>query len=363
MRNYLLITVLLVSIQQGYCRTIESLRDSSLENYSIRAVKEALGDEISQVGVVVLQTNTGNIKAMFNISQNDKGCSIEYDVVRNIRSGTRRAVLFLALLEAGCKASDIFYAPSIYRDDVLGSIVIDKRWKCEGYNRCLPLYRAMDYSDTSILLATEAMFDCNTGDLGVSLRHAGAFLGDEDQTESDYLIRERYKNQRWKGTSILGYHDYVTNLQMAVWLSGVANKGKMLYPRLTARDPYQVIYDSFSSPENLDSLRWALRQSVLDGLSVKANSSLIPVSGLSNISADEYTGKHTATFCGYTEARENVPSYTLCVVVRGGKTVNVDIPCSIAKNIIDWIAGNHLNTSKNRNTTTWKRQRLPRGVD
>ena len=305
-------------------------RDTILEKKCCEIIFSSLYYErnITQVSVAISENSTGAIKALLVLTPGSGEWIVNHDVVRDIRPAHDRAILYLCLLQIGAKPSDVFLSPSIYHDTVNGRTIRDRRWDYQGKEG--PLCRLID-SDTGILFACETLFDCNIGTLAVNLRHAGAFLGDEDQTESDNTIYERYRNSRWKGTSVLGYDDYVSNMQMLIWMQGIATRGKMIMPRLSSEQPYKEIYSSFSRKDYIDSLRAALRLSVLHGMAKKANSSFVPVSGLTNISVEESTGEHTATFLGYTD------QYTMCVIVRGGISINGDIPCSIAKNIIDYM--------------------------
>lgn len=309
--------------------TGNGFRDSILEKKCVDVIKSALFYEENAEASVLLCESAGAIKAMVKLTKGNGNWSVKHDIVRNLRPAHYRAILYLCLLQAGECPSDVYFAPSIYHDVISGCTIRDIG-DCQ--KKEMPLFRGMDFSDTCILLACESTFDRNMGDLAVALRHAGAFLGDEDKSENDFTLRNRYKNNKWNGAAILGYHDYMSNAQLVMWMGGIANHGMMIMPRLSSEEPIKVIYDQFSRLECIDSLRAALRQSVIDGMSQNANSSILKVYGLSNVT------EQTATFLGFTEEYEKkFPSYTICVTVKGGKSIDCNLPCIIAKNVFDYI--------------------------
>lgn len=347
MKKITIVSVLLLMATTSIQGQGSTFRDSSLERQCSDLIKKSLYYEPeARATILVCESGTGVIKAL--VSTNNNGASVTNDEVL-IHPPHYRALLFLALLENGASASapDTFYAPTIYRDATCGVV--------KGYSEELPLYRAMDCSDTSMLCACETQFDCNPGALAVNLRHAGAFLGDDDQTESDEIIYERYRLNRWPGSSILGYNDYYSIFQLAIWMGGVANRGKMPSLRLSPQEPYNEVYSSFSSQDNIDCLRAALRQSVIDGMSRKANSTLCSVSGLTNVYVDEENGGHISTFLGFMDETNQLPAHTICVIVKGGRSISGDQPCTIAKEVLEWIIGN--------NKVEWHRSKFPHGVD
>lgn len=350
-----IVTILFILI--GISSHAQSLRDSVLQNVTKQIIMDVINPielEVSFASVVIMETQTGNVKSIINLKRTGWGWDEDDDEKHFIAAGNTRAALYLALLESGASPSETFYTSGVMTDVKAGCIIKDWNWERGGYN--IYLSKAMDQSDIAIIEACEQHFCRSMGTLAFYLSKTGIDLGDKGPEKTYEEFLNTYEHTAWNPMGILGYRDKITPLQMTMWMQGIANDGKMIMPRFNESDSIVTIYEQMAQKKNIDSLKSALREAVLYGWSKKADSEYVPVYGTTNVSIEDGEGQHCSMFSGF------IPNYTITVnIVMSGAKVR-RTPIAIAKGIIDWIVQNKLNMQKEAPTPK-KNRPLPRGVD
>ena len=330
----------------GFGVEAQTLVDSKLEQFARKELLEGIsifGDDVNQVGIVIMEVNSGNVIANISIGQ-------YHGVVKDIPEGNNdaipagisRAVLYLSIVDILGPDFIVETGKGLYVDSISGCTITDMRYNHGGYG-ALTLKKAFDVSDVGIINAVETAFNKNMGQYGPALRKTGILFEDYDDETTSY--QETSSWRPWVPCDIIGYSSPFSLYQQTAWVNMVATRGKLVF-RLNKDDPTTPICE-VKNKAGFDSLASAMFETVEHGTGLKMRSNYVHVAGLTNVSpADglDCRGCFSAAFFPY----EN-PQYTIGVFVnKHDLPAGRKIPSEIAGKIIDYMVENFLHLKDNR---------------
>lgn len=350
-----------------FCASAQSLTDVQLESFAKKTIIEEAnqyGEDFQMGSVVVMEQATGNVKCLVNVSRNDNGdWQVDREYGHYVKSGHHRAVLGLAVLEAGVKLSDIFYTTGTYMDSESMVQLHDTNYRYGGYGR-IQLWKAIDVSNVCMYEAAETAFSKDMASFYINMKKTGISLSDDNPLETEEYIREQFSERPWDVSDVMALRDWTTPLQMCMWVNTIAHNGRMVCPRLDETDEPRIIFEHIGvTDEHIDSLKSALRCAVTEGLSQGVNSLLTTVWGITDVSEPTAEGVKYASFVGF------IPGYSIIVdVAKRGKPTGRIIPSRVARKVIDYIAIEMMDKTIGQATTAtyykpYIRTHLPKGVD
>ncbi len=290
--------------------------DSTLQVKVDSIMQDKMAEKNAHKGqVIVMEVQTGQIKAMVGLERKDSASYIPYEYTGQ-PSGLVRAVSILAALETGkVKLSDVVDT-ELGICDVNGYLLKDHNWYRGGYGK---------------LTIQQALEHCSS--IGTYKAVKTAF-GDNEQAYFDMLVKINYaaelimpKDSVWNDATLafscIGRNQAVTPMQMLTFYNAIANNGTMVQPQ-THETSTVVINPQIASKANIDSMRIALQSVVSQGLGKRAHSEKVLVAGqagtlpITDEDCDSTEMKTNTEFiaewCGYFPA-EN-PKYSIIVTMN-----------------------------------------------
>ena len=331
-------------------------------------LEEALVKYEATRGVaVMMETKTGAIKAISNLTLSEEGQAIE-TINTAIASSTEPGSTFklatvLALLDTG-------HADTDTKVNLNGGIrtFYDKKMKDSEdhgkYEVTMKEAFAMSSNVGIAELANES-FNSSTAtrlEYVNKLRQFGLndITGIEVAGEGTPKIKDPVKdNKIWYGTTIPwmahGYEIALTPLQLLNFYNTVANDGKMMKPYLVSEiknadgksiliEP-KVLNEAIAKPESIAKAKEMLEEVVLTGTAHNIKSEMFKLAGKTGTTRVNYTNKeeyakYNASFCGYFPADN--PVYTVLVILyepKGafyGSAVAAPVFKAIAEKTMAW---------------------------
>ena len=370
-----------VAVENGLDR--RTTLDINIQDIADRSLRANMAQEEDIVGgcVVVLDVETGAIRAMVNLQKDKRG---EFREVFNMAAGRPaepgsvfKAVTMTTLLEDGLiKLEDklptnhgvMSDMPKVNRDEYITSYE-----RNNGVNQI----SIIDGFKISSNYVFRRLVKDNYGEKPekfINRLHEYNF-GEayEFELEESGSARPRIPDPESAGWTIydlvsvaIGYSVRVTPLQVATFYNAIANNGKMMKPyvvesiedegRVVRNFKPQILNGSICSKATADTLTRALKMVTLEGTASRLKNAKCTVAGKTGTSRmhltneeragsrDPYSDingrkKHQATFVGFFPADQ--PKYTAIVVVYTGLMSNNvyggKIPAMTFKDIVDGI--------------------------
>lgn len=370
-----------VAVENGL--DIRTTLDINIQDIADRSLRANMAQEEDIVGgcVVVLDVETGAVRAMVNLQKDKRG---EFREVFNMAAGRPaepgsvfKAVTMTTLLEDGLiKLEDklptnhgvMSDMPKVNRDDYITSYE-----RNNGVNQI----SIIDGFKISSNYVFRRLVKDNYGEKPekfINRLHEYNF-GEayEFELEESGSARPRIPDPESAGWTIydlvsvaIGYSVRVTPLQVATFYNAIANNGKMMKPyvvesiedegRVVRSFKPQILNGSICSKATADTLTRALKMVTLEGTASRLKNAKCTVAGKTGTSRmhltneeragsrDPYSDingrkKHQATFVGFFPADQ--PKYTAIVVVYTGLMSNNvyggKIPAMTFKDIVDGI--------------------------
>ena len=370
-----------VAVENGL--DIRTTLDINIQDIADRSLRANMAQEEDIVGgcVVVLDVETGAIRAMVNLQKDKRG---EFREVFNMAAGRPaepgsvfKAVTMTTLLEDGLiKLEDklptnhgvMSDMPKVNRDEYITSYE-----RNNGVNQI----SIIDGFKISSNYVFRRLVKDNYGEKPekfINRLHEYNF-GEayEFELEESGSARPRIPDPESAGWTIydlvsvaIGYSVRVTPLQVATFYNAIANNGKMMKPyvvesiedegRVVRNFKPQILNGSICSKATADTLTRALKMVTLEGTASRLKNAKCTVAGKTGTSRmhltneeragsrDPYSDingrkKHQATFVGFFPADQ--PKYTAIVVVYTGLMSNNvyggKIPAMTFKEIVDGI--------------------------
>ena len=370
-----------VAVENGL--DIRTTLDINIQDIADRSLRANMAQEEDIVGgcVVVLDVETGAIRAMVNLQKDKRG---EFREVFNMAAGRPaepgsvfKAVTMTTLLEDGLiKLEDklptnhgvMSDMPKVNRDEYITSYE-----RNNGVNQI----SIIDGFKISSNYVFRRLVKDNYGEKPekfINRLHEYNF-GEayEFELEESGSARPRIPDPESAGWTIydlvsvaIGYSVRVTPLQVATFYNAIANNGKMMKPyvvesiedegRVVRNFKPQILNGSICSKATADTLTRALKMVTLEGTASRLKNAKCTVAGKTGTSRmhltneeragsrDPYSDingrkKHQATFVGFFPADQ--PKYTAIVVVYTGLMSNNvyggKIPAMTFKDLVDGI--------------------------
>lgn len=369
----------IVAVEHGF--DIRSTLDIDIQDIADRALRKNIAAEADITGgcVVILEVETGAVRAMVNLQKNKQG---EFKEIFNFAAGRPaepgsvfKAVTLTTLLEDGkVKLEDrmptnhglMSDMPKFKADNYITS------YERKNHTDIIPVVDGFKISSNYVF---RRLVKDNYGEHPerfIDRLHAYNF-GDAyefDLTEYGFarpMIPDP-SNARWTiydlANVAIGYSTRVTPLQVATFYNAIANDGKMMKPYVVESiedngkvlqkfDPV-ILNGAICSKATADTLTRALKMVTLEGTASKLKNAKCIVAGKTgtsrmHLSSEERRGsrdpyedidgrkKHQATFVGFFPADE--PQYTAIVVVYTGlishNVYGGSIPALTFKDIAD----------------------------
>lgn len=289
--------------------------------------------------VVVMETKTGEIKAISNLGRGKDGNyseTINYAVAESHEPGsTFKLINMIALLED--KKAD---TSTVY-DTRNGEVVYFNRKvrdsKKGGYGK-ISLARGFEVSSNTVM--AQAVYNSYKSDPRQFVNHINRLklnepLGLQILGEGKPVVPQP-GNKNWYGTTLpwmaYGYNVSVTPLQTLTLYNAVANNGEMVKPlfvkeikewnKTIKKYEKEVIHPKIASDETLKKLKVVLENVVKKGTAAKMYSENFSMAGKTGTVQVNYADKskmyYASSFVGYFPADE--PKYSCIVVVHKPRT-------------------------------------------
>ncbi|MDD9140075.1 MAG: penicillin-binding transpeptidase domain-containing protein [Candidatus Cardinium sp.] len=342
--------------------------DIQLQDVTHSSLQTVLEQTNAQHGcAIVMEVATGAIKAMANLSRMPSGKYIEaYNYAVGHQGSVEPGSIFklvsmLALLE------ETGWALTEPIDTGEGKVKFYNSWmrdvKKGGYG-LLTLQELFEKSsNVGFALVTQQLFGTNPQKFINYIEQLNLHrpLGIELMGEGrPYVVTPKSKS--WSLITLpwlsIGYNIQLTPLQLLALYNAVANKGKMVKPRLVQsiqaadgtiqRTPIVTLKEKICSEETLGKLKIMLEGTVERGLAQRIKHGFYTIAGKTGTAEKlvngRYTNNHLTSFAGYFPA--NNPRYSCIIMVdspQGEKTrFGAEVPAPIFKDIADRLAGKDL---------------------
>ena len=337
---------------------IETTIDINLQDVSETALLRALEYHNADYGtVVVMEVQTGEIKAISNLSRNDEGHYFErynYAIGGLMEPGsTFKLVTMLALLEdTNMSLEDSidtgdgtykFYNNTVRDHDEGGYGVITVREAFEKSSNVAMARLVDEYFGLKPERFVEYVDDLKlTQPIGIQIKGEGV----------PKILRPSDKD--WSGITLpwmaYGYGFEITPLQTLSVYNAVANNGKLIRPLLVKNvrradkviESYEavVLNDKICSSETLGKLREILEGVVERGTANNIHNDHYAIAGKTGtaqvLESGRYTRKYITSFAGYFPADK--PKYSAIVVIKnpkGWRQYGSNVAAPVFKEIAD----------------------------
>ena len=341
--------------------------DVNLQDVSQTALLRALEDHEADYGcVVVMEVQTGEIKAISNLSRTVSGNYAErYNYAVGSQGLTEPGSTFkLASMIALLEETKISLDDSIETGEGV----------YQYFDRTMPDHKPGGFGKITV---KEAF--AKSSNIGIS-KLVYAHFGHNPQRYIDHIksmglgkpvgfqmmgeghpyIKDT-TDKTWSGVSLpwmsIGHELTMTPLQTLTFYNAIANNGKMIQPiivkaTLKAGTPMKtfgsiVLNKKICSDETLEKVRILLREVVVNGTASNISHSHYPIAGKTGTSQKlidgRYTKKYYTSFVGYFPADN--PKYSCIVVIdnpKGYRQYGSDVAAPVFKEIADKIYSSNL---------------------
>lgn len=355
-----------VRAQEG--QDIETTIDINLQDVAETALLRALENHDADYGsVVVMEVQTGEIKAISNLSKNKAGKYWElYNYAVGNQGVTEPGSTFkLASMIALLEEEQISLADTIDtgkgRYEFYDKVMRDH--KPGGMRRITVREAFSKSSNIGISRLINQQFGLNPDKFLAYIDQMGLSepLGFQMKGEGKPFIK-RSNDPTWSGVTLpwmsIGYELELTPLQTLTFYNAVANQGKMIKPIIVkkiskAGVPEQefkteVLRENICSASTLEKVKFLLEQVVQEGTAKNIKDSHYPIAGKTGTArkvkkGGGYERKYYTSFAGYFPADR--PQYSCIVVIdnpKGYQQYGSDVAAPVFKEIADKIYSKNL---------------------
>ena len=317
--------------------------DVFIQDIAHHALLKQLQDYEAHHGcVVVMETETGYVKAISNLGRQEDGSYIEttnYAVAESHEPGsTFKLVDLMAILEDKVADTSTVYDSHGGVVKYYGRSVRDSH--TGGYGK-ISLARGFELSSNTVMV--QAVYDNYKSNPSKFVNHIRNFgldkpLGLHFKGEGRPIIPHP-GDKSWSGISLpwmaFGYSVSVTPMQTLAFYNSVANNGVMVRPQFVSeikewnktikKFDTEVINPKVCSPETIKKLKAVLLNVVKKGTASKLYSKDFSMAGKTGTAQMNYGGKegksalyYASSFVGYFPADH--PKYSCIVVVHKPNT-------------------------------------------
>lgn len=321
--------------------------DINLQDVAEKALMEQLVSQNAQHGCAVLmEVETGHIKAIANISKDRKG---QYREIYNHALGTssepgstfKLASMMVALEDGIIDINDKVDT----RDGTIKYYDRTMRDAHEGGDGVIPVWKAFALSsNVGVSYVINENYKKNQTKFlkGIKRLGLGEKLGFKLKGEGKPYVKTTV-DSTWSGISIpwmsIGYETRFTPLQILAFYNAVANGGKMVKPQfvkeiragsvVTFKSEVEVLNSSICSQKTIKNAQFLLEKVVEEGTASNLKNLDFKIAGKTGTTqvgygkSDSETAskvRHQASFCGYFPADN--PKYS-CIVVVAAPTKSI----------------------------------------
>lgn len=330
--------------ENGY--DIVSTIDVTMQDISENALREEFDiikgtGGLADMGVVVLmETKTGDVKSIVNLSLYDDG---EYYEARNFAlaalmepGSTFKTASILVGLDDGTLSVDdqVDGNGGVY--NMYGSWMKDHNWNRGGYGNMDVAHTLMYSSNIGVSRLIDKHYHDRPEKFVEGLHRIGIgtdlklpFVG----SAVPVIRMPKADRSNWSKTALawmsIGYETQIPPISTVTFYNAIANNGKMVKPRFvktiqkngqTVEElPTEVLKEQIARPQAIEQIREMLKRVVSEGVGKRAGSKYFTIAGKTGTAqiggAGGYKGGgHLVSFCGFFPA-EN-PQYTCIVAIR-----------------------------------------------
>jgi len=357
----------LTAVKPKQGKDIVTTLNVTLQDIAHRSLKESLVKHQASFGtVIVMEVETGQIKAMVNLGKGPSGYWEDYNYAIGMSAepgSTFKLATMMAMLEDGLVnledsvdlnngSARLFYGLSM------------KDAKPHQYKRATVKETFQISSNVGIALLADQKYSPNKGGTKFieKLKKFGLHepTGIELEGEAKPFIKDAYNDKHaWSKTTIpwmaTGYESRLTPLQILNFYNAVANDGKLMKPYLVSEirsigEPVKafkptVIRKQIASKEVIAKARELLEAVVTDGTAKGFKTDRYTFAGKTGTAVIDYATpersgkkKYQASFAGYFPAES--PKYSIIVVVNdpaGGVFYGSQVATPVFREIADHI--------------------------
>lgn len=318
--------------------TMQDICESALR-HEFEVIKGTGG--LADMGVVVLmETKTGDVKGIVNLSLYDDG---NYYEARNFAlaalmepGSTFKTASILVGLDDGELTLNDHVDGSGGVFNMYGARMRDHNWNRGGYGDMDVAHTLMYSSNIGVSRLIDAHYHNNPEKFVEGLHRVGigAPLGLKFVGSADPVIRTpKPDRSNWSKTALawmsIGYETQIPPISTVTFYNAIANNGKMVRPRfvkaiqqdgrIVKECPVEVIKEQIAKPQSIQQIQDILVRVVKEGVGKKAGSKYFQVAGKTGTAqiggkGGYKGGGHLVSFCGYFPAE--APQYTCIVAIR-----------------------------------------------
>ncbi len=361
---------------------IISSLDIHLQSVAENALLEQLVKHEAKSGcVVVMEVETGFVKAIANLTRDENGNYYEYfnhaiGTAMEPGSTMKLASSIVALEDGAIHPSDTIHTGNgTYK-------YYDLEMKDTKAHGNLTFEEAFAVSSNiGISKPIFKYYKKNPAKFVTGLKKLGVHLpvGIDITGEADPYVKTPADRNSWSGTTLpqmaIGYEIKQTPLQTLTLYNAVANNGKMVKPqfvqeikqgiRTTKTFSPIVLNEKICSDTTLKIVRRMMEKVVNEGTAKKLKSASFSIAGKTGTAQIYENGhyskdKYLASFCGYFPADH--PKYSAIVVIRetkSGAYYGADISAPVFKEIADKIYSRKLELHQYLNSPFRKMKTAP----
>jgi len=305
------------------CSKQVSTIDDALQN----SVESILSDKLKELNalsgqVIVMETKTGEIKAMVGLERKDSTYQLCNDFIYRQETGLMHPISLLAILESEMASISDSVDTGNGEYLIKNAVMRDHNWKRGGYGSITLEQAIMTGSNIAITKTIEKVY------------------GENPQTYFDALERMKYgkpdsinglpdlkpvnfvtpNHSAWNNDNALtwfsiGYYQQISPIQVLTFYNAIANNGVMVLPQL-CKGSTTIINPQIASKENIVFIKQAFERTVSNGLGQPAYSDKVNIAGnpgTVHLGYENGIDKYGIEFCGYFPADN--PEYTVIVSI------------------------------------------------
>ncbi|MFT7033256.1 MAG: cell division protein FtsI (penicillin-binding protein 3) [Cyclobacteriaceae bacterium] len=350
-----------VKPKNGY--DVQTTINVDLQDVAESALLGALiANDADYGSVVVMEVNTGEIKAISNLSKNKKGGYWELYNNAVAHQGSREpgSTFKLASMIALFENSNVKLTDSVNtgngKFDFYDQTMEDHRPGGYGMLSVKQVFEKSSNIGTAKLVTEQ--FGANPMTFYNALEDMGLTrpLGFQMIGEGEPYIKHPKKDTTWSGTTLPwmahGYELQLTPLHTLTLFNAVANNGKMIQPiivrqikkadQIIENFESKTINKRICSPATLSKVREMLEGVVERGTAKNISDSHYKIAGKTGtakkLENGKYTNKYYTSFAGYFPAEK--PRYSCIVVIDNPKSYRIyggDLAAPVFKEVADKI--------------------------
>ena len=318
--------------------SMQDISENALRE-EFKVIKETGG--LADMGVVVLmETHTGDVKAIVNLSLYDDGAYYEarnFALAALMEPGStfKTASILVGLDDGTLDVNETTNGNGgVY--NMYGSSMKDHNWNRGGYGEMDVAHTLMYSSNIGVSRLIDKHYHNNPERFVEGLHRIGIgmdlklpFVG----AAVPVIRMPKADRSNWSKTALawmsIGYETQIPPISTVTFYNAIANNGTMVRPRFvkavqkdgeTIQEmPVEVIKQQIARPKAIEQIREMLQRVVSEGVGKRAGSKFFTVAGKTGTAqiggkGGYKGGGHLVSFCGYFPAED--PQYTCIVAIR-----------------------------------------------